>query len=188
MCAMRVQMALFISTHAEISLLCHLQLLSWKPRTLKKHPLPLQRVTGTISWIKTGRSYQPFALFGSSPAANFTEVPPHLFPLKSPFRKLVYTVSLPDIVKKHSCISLHRKHILLHFKTLPGECAFNPKHTAADFPSRIWLLSAFGGEIHLRRLRGASKLSHSGFEIYTLWLLARQRSRANSLQYKLLDL
>lgn len=131
---------------------------------------------------RAARYHCSFAFFKFQPCHRVHWGPTSPLPLEITFQKTcTCTLSLPDKVKKHSYIDLHRKHILFHFKTLPGQCAFNSKPTAGNFRSSIGLLSACGSEIHLRGLRGSCKLWHPGFEIYKLWLPSPWGSRASSL-------
>lgn len=164
-CETAGQMALFTSTHAETSLLCKLQLLNWKPGPERSTHCP------------------PTPLLFSVPALPPSSLRSQL--ISSPWNHLSEDLCMHTFParqgKKHSYIDLHRKHILFHFKTLPGQCGSNSKPTAGNLPSSIGLLSAFGSDIHLGGLRGACKLWCPGFEIYKFWLPLPHWSRASTL-------
>lgn len=156
MCEIEGQMALFVSTHAEILLLCKLKLLNWKPGPKRSSYCPPSGNSG----CQAEGSQVPLLLcsFQFQPCHRVHRGPTSPLPLENTFQKTcTCTLSLPDKVKKHSYIDLHRKHILFNFKTLPGQCGFNSKPTAGNFRRSIGLLSACGSEIHLRGLRGSCK-------------------------------
>lgn len=166
-------MALFISTHAEIALLHKLELLNWKlgpDWSTHCHP------SGSSYCRAEGRQVPPLLCSFQFQLCHWVRWDPtSCLPLEITFQKTcVCTLSLQAKVKKHSYLDPHRKHILFPFKTLPGQCSFNSKHTSGNIPRSKGLLSAFGSEIYLGELRGACKFWCPCFEIYKLWLPSPQ--------------
>lgn len=88
MCEIEGQMALFVSTHAEILLLCKLKLLNWKPGPKRSTYCPPSGNSG----CQAEGSQVPLLLcsFQFQPCHRVHRGAISPLPLKSPFRKLAH--------------------------------------------------------------------------------------------------